>query len=112
MPSKYKPRNTAYLRQPHVGKKAPEAEGDIAVKVAMGTYADDAAARTFLEQARWPNGPVCPHCGSKEVTKLEGKATRPGVYKCKAKACRKQFTVTVGTIFEASHIKLRFWVIA
>ena len=112
MPSKYKPRNTAYLHQPHVGKKAPEPEGDIALKQAMGTYPDDAAARTFLEKARWPDGACCPHCGSYEVTKLEGKATRPGVYKCKSKGCRKQFTVTVGTIFEASHIKLRFWVIA
>jgi transposase-like protein len=112
MPSKYKPRNTAYLHQPHVGTKAPESEGDIALKVAMGTYADDDAAREFLEKARWPEGAFCPHCGGHDVTKLQGKATRPGVYKCKGKGCRKQFTVTVGTIFEASHIRLRFWVIA
>src|SRR6476469_3571993 len=112
MPSKYKPRNTAYLHQPHVGKKAPEREGDIALRVAMGTYADDNAAREFIEKARWPDGAFCPHCGSHDVTKLQGKATRPGVYKCKSKGCRKQFTVTVGTIFEASHIRLRHWVIA
>ena len=48
----------------------------------------------------------------KEATKLAGKSTRPGVYKCKAKECRKPFTVTVGTIFERSHVKLREWVIA
>ena len=47
-----------------------------------------------------------------EVTKLAGKSTRPGVYKCKAKGCRKPFTVTVGTIFERSHVHLREWVIA
>jgi hypothetical protein len=47
-----------------------------------------------------------------EVTKLQGKSTRPGVYKCKAKDCRKPFTVTVGTIFERSHVGLREWVIA
>lgn len=69
-------------------------------------------AREYLESLRWPNGAVCPHCGSAEVTKLQGKATRPGVYKCKAKACRKQFTVTIGTIFERSHIELRHWVMA
>jgi transposase-like protein len=67
-------------------------------------------AREYLESLRWPNGPVCAHCGAKEVTKLQGKATRPGVYKCKAKACRKQFTVTVGTIFERSHVKMSDWI--
>jgi len=69
-------------------------------------------ARDYLERIRWPDGPVCQHCGCMEVVKLQGKSTRPGVYKCKAKGCRKQFTVTVGTIFERSHIKLREWVIA
>jgi len=70
----------------------------------------DEQAREYLESLRWPNGPVCPHCGSTEATKLKGKATRPGVYKCKAKVCRKQFTVTIGTIFERSHIPLNHWI--
>lgn len=65
-------------------------------------------ARTFLEGIRWPDGPVCPHCGSKKVTALNGKSCRPGLKKCRA--CRKQFTVTVGTIFERSHIPLHDWV--
>ena len=69
-------------------------------------------ARQYLEAIRWPTGVVCPHCGCMEVVKLQGKSTRPGVYKCKARGCRKQFTVTVGTIFERSHIKLREWVLA
>ena len=69
-------------------------------------------AREYLEKLRWPNGPVCPHCGSTEATKLQGKSTRPGVHKCKAKTCRKQFTVTVNTIFADSHIELRLWIIA
>ena len=74
------------------------------------------AARQFLEQQRWPNGPTCPHCDSTEVYKLTPKASkkdqhvRPGVYKC-AK-CREQFTVTVGTIFEDSHIPLNKWLLA
>lgn len=69
-------------------------------------------ARQYLESIRWPNGPICPHCGSDKAIKLQGKATRPGVYKCKARECRRQFSVTVGTIMERSHIKLRHWIIA
>jgi len=72
-------------------------------------------AREYLEQMRWSNGVVCPHCGAKEAYKLQAKpeSTKPvrnGVYKCKA--CREQFTVTVGTIFEDSHIPLHKWLLA
>lgn len=67
-------------------------------------------AREYMEQLRWPDGPVCVHCGSTDVIALQGKSTRPGVKKCRA--CRKQFTVTVNTIFERSHIPLRKWLIA
>jgi transposase-like protein len=58
----------------------------------------------------WPTGPVCPHCGNCEATKigrLNGKTSRPGLRKCYA--CLKQFTVKVGTIFEDSHAPLRLW---
>ena len=70
---------------------------------------DEAAAYAFVEARVWPNGPICPHCGADKgrVGKLAGKSTRIGVYKCYA--CRKPFTVKVGTIFEASHIKLHVW---
>lgn len=67
-------------------------------------------ARAYLEKLRWGAQPFCAHCGCVEVTKLQGKATRPGVYKCRG--CRKQFTVTVGTIFSDSHIELRHWLMA
>ncbi len=73
-------------------------------------------ARETIEAIRWPNGIICPQCGSnKGVYKLQSKPEsknkiRPGVYKCKD--CRKQFTVTVGTIFEDSHIPLSKWVVA
>lgn len=67
-------------------------------------------ARTYLEEIRWPNGPVCPHCGAVKVTRLNGKAHRDGVLKCNA--CLEQFTVTVGSIFESSHIPLQKWVLA
>lgn len=69
-------------------------------------------ARTYLEGLRWPDGAVCPHCTSNNAARLNGKATRPGVFKCRERECRKQFTVTVGTIFERSHIPLRKWVLA
>lgn len=73
------------------------------------------AAREFLEKMRWPNGPVCPHCdatGAYKLTPKRGskKPVRPGVYKCKA--CEQQFTVTVNTIFEDSHIPLNKWLLA
>ncbi len=71
-------------------------------------FHDEAAAYRFLESHIWPDGPVCPHCGVVGESKaLKGSSTRPGVYKCYA--CRKPFTVKVGTIFEASHIKLHIW---
>src|SRR3954465_6365444 len=74
-------------------------------------FTDETAAREHLEAQRWPDGPVCPHCGSCEnITKLQGKAHRPGLYRCKA--CKKQLTVTIGTVYERSHIPLHKWVLA
>lgn len=69
-------------------------------------------ARELLEQIRWNGEPVCPHCENKEVYKLTPKgdtktSVRKGVYKCKA--CKKQFTVTVGTVMERSRIKIADW---
>lgn len=74
-------------------------------------FHDDEAARLHLEAMRWPDGAYCPHCGEcEQVTLLAGKSTRPGTYICKS--CRKKFTVTVGTIFERSHIGLAKWMLA
>ncbi|GAB4361165.1 MAG: IS1595 family transposase [Oricola sp.] len=76
-------------------------------------YTDADKAREHLESIHWPHGPNCPHCGNvdpERITKLEGKSTRPGVYKCKE--CRKPFSVTVGTVFERSKIPLNKWVLA
>ncbi len=67
-------------------------------------------AREYLETIRWPDGPKCPHCGAFEVTRLAGEKARPGTIQCNA--CRQQFTVTLGTIMEDSHIPLNKWVIA
>lgn len=71
-------------------------------------FHDETRAREYLENTRWPDGPVCPHCGGTEkIYRLTGKSTRPGLLKCGH--CRKQFSVTVGTLFERSHIPLHKW---
>ena len=62
-------------------------------------FTNEDKAREALEAMRWPNGPVCPHCGSVDgIAKAQGKATRPGLYYCSA--CNDQFTVTVGTLYD------------
>jgi transposase-like protein len=71
-------------------------------------FQDEKAAFAYVEARLWPTGPVCPFCGERErVGRLEGKATRPGL--CKCYACKKQFTVRIGTIFESSHLPLSLW---
>lgn len=73
-------------------------------------FRDETAARKWLEGHLWPDGPVCGHCGCIDnATPIDG---RPGLYQCNAKECRKQFTVTVGTLFERSHIPLTKWLMA
>lgn len=74
-------------------------------------FHDADAARAHLEKLQWANGRVCPHCGTVDNSvELKGKSTRPGVYKCRD--CRKPFSVTVGTLFERSHVPLNKWVLA
>jgi transposase-like protein len=73
-------------------------------------FKDEPAAYDYVESWLWPSGPVCPHCGNCDQTrirKLAGKSTRPGLRKCNE--CRKQFTVKVGTIFEDSHAPMTHW---
>ena len=74
-------------------------------------FTDATKAREHLESIRWPDGPICPHCGETErVRRLEGKSHRPGAVQCNA--CRKQFSVTVGSVFERSKIPLNKWLLA
>jgi transposase-like protein len=76
-------------------------------------FASDEKARTFLEGLLWANGPTCPRCQSsdpKHVYKMTGASIRAGLYNCRN--CKRAFTVTVGTIFEDSHIPLRKWLVA
>ena len=71
-------------------------------------FQNEEAAYAKLESIVWPYGAVYLHCGSTDrMKKMGGTATRPGLYKCYA--CHKQSRVTVGTIFESSHVKLHVW---
>ena len=74
-------------------------------------FTDENKAREYLEAHRWADGPECPHCGAvDEATAMQGKAHRPGLYQCRA--CSKQFSVTVGTVYESSKIPLHKWLLA
>jgi transposase-like protein len=74
-------------------------------------FTNDDAAREHLEALRWPQGAVCPHCGGADrQSKLVGESTRPGLYFCGH--CRKQYTVTVGSVFERSKVPRHKWVLA
>ncbi|MBI3505363.1 MAG: IS1595 family transposase [Proteobacteria bacterium] len=72
-------------------------------------FHNEEAAYAFVEARLWPQGPVCPHCGATDehVGRLKGKTTRVGL--CKCYACRKPFTVKMGTVMESSHVPLRIW---
>ena len=72
-------------------------------------FRDDEAARRMIEKVRWPNGPVCHHCGETErryPTKREGRS------RCGNPDCRQDYTVTTGTVMEFSHVKLHMWLLA
>jgi transposase-like protein len=72
-------------------------------------FTDPAAARKHLERLQWPDGVVCPHCQTKDRASAI-KGGRDGLWFCNA--CRKQFSVTVGTVFERSKIPLNTWLYA
>ena len=89
---------------------------DLTLMKIMSRFSTEGAARAYFEKLRWPNGPVCPHCGNSDqsrvykVTANTPKKIRAGLYKCAE--CNDQFTVTVGTVMEDSHIPLNKWLIA
>jgi transposase-like protein len=71
-------------------------------------FHNEQAALAFVEAHLWPDGPVCPFCaGTARIGTLKGKTTRAGLRKCYA--CRKPFTVRIGTVFEDSHTPFRYW---
>lgn len=83
-------------------------------------YHDEDAARAWLERYRWGDHPSCPHCGSFKVIRMQGKPERriknkphrAGLFHCQETVCAEQFTVTVGSVMERSHIPLTKWVAA
>lgn len=91
-------------------------ENDLTIMQIMQRYSTEEAARDYFEQQRWPNGPVCQHCGNcaqdriYKVTPNPSKKIRAGLYKCAE--CAEGFTVTMGTVMEDSHIPLNKWLIA
>jgi transposase-like protein len=86
------------------------ADKDLTLSVIEPHFTDPLKAADYLEAIRWPNGAVCPHCGESERRHYKLKSQTRRLWKCAA--CRKQFTVTVGTIFESSHIPLNKWLLA
>jgi transposase-like protein len=88
----------------------------LTLKKLTETIVDDASARRLLESIRWPDGPVCPHCGEIDnAGRLKPRQDskqpcRLGLWKCYG--CLEQFSVTVGTVFEDSHIGLHKWLLA
>ena len=71
-------------------------------------FQDADKAREYLERLRWPDGPICPHCGViGDHYRLQGKSTAPGTLKCKD--CRKKFSVILGTVFSDSKVPLNKW---
>ncbi|MFI4975638.1 MAG: IS1595 family transposase [Caulobacterales bacterium] len=71
-------------------------------------FHDETKAREWLEARLWANGPICPKCGVvDQATLMQGKSHRPGLYQCNA--CREPFSVTVGTLYERSHVPLHKW---
>lgn len=100
--------------------KRPEQENEELNLVRLAQeYSDEDKARGLLESLRWPGGPICPHCKNDGKQKPNSKLTaqpnsrksvRKGVYFCGA--CRQQFSVTVGTIFEDSHLPISKWLMA
>lgn len=69
-------------------------------------------ARAYLENLRWPNGPVCPNCEKQDVTRMQGKAHRKGCFQCNNPECRQQFTVKCKSVLESSKLSLKKWAMA
>jgi transposase-like protein len=102
-------------KQPHI-PSGKNLQGDLTLVQIAAKFSTEEAARTYFEKLRWPNGPVCAHCGNADrariytVTPNPEKKIRAGQYKCAE--CTRSFTVTVGTVCEDSHIPLNKWLIA
>lgn len=97
-------------------KTAKPQSDDLTLTKIMQRFSTEESAREYVEATRWPRGPVCPHCGNCDrervytVAPNAEKKIRAGLYKCAE--CKGQFTVTMGTVMEDSHIPLNKWLVA
>jgi transposase-like protein len=93
-----------------------KASDDLSLMQIVRRFSTEEAAREYFENIRWPNGPVCPHCGNCARDRVYSVAANPekkirsGLYACAE--CKGQFTVTMGTVMEDSHVPLNKWLIA
>ena len=83
--------------------------------LSAGYFTDAGSARDYIEKVRWPEGAVCPGCQAADARKLTPAAgstthARKGLFQCRA--CRRQFSVTVGTLLEDAHTPLHKWLLA
>lgn len=101
-------KNAATAKEPKIGD-------DLTLMSIMKRFSTEETARVYFEEIRWPDGPVCPHCGNADQAKVyklaanPAKKIRAGLHKCAV--CESQFTCTVGTVMEDSHIPLHKWLI-
>ncbi len=79
------------------------------VNITDPIFHDEAKAQAHIEASRWGGEPVCPHCGSLKVRRMEGK-TQAGMFLCND--CRDKFTCRTGTVMERSHVPLHKWLLA
>jgi len=96
-------------------KKAdPQGPGaELTLMSIMKKFSTEEAARAYFEKIRWPNGPVCPYCGSRahaDIPENKARRVRPGLRRCQS--CGDKYTATVGTAIESTHIPLNKWLIA
>src|SRR5882724_5919873 len=78
------------------------------LKELIASMPTEQQCREYMEKSRWGNDPFCPHCSSTKPYRLKDGKT----YRCSSAKCRKDFTVTVGTVFENSKVKLSSWLMA
>lgn len=94
-------------------KTKGERKADLTLMEVMRRFSTEEAARIYMEALRWPKGPVCPHCGNTErisrIAPNPDAKVRPGL--CRCGKCLQQFTVTVGTVLEDSHIPINKWMV-
>jgi hypothetical protein len=83
----------------------------VSIDLTNPIFNDETASWKHFEAVRWPDGPICPHCGViNSADPIIGKTARHGL--CRCQECVKQFTATIGTIYEGSHIPMHKWLLA